>query len=60
MVRITGGRLSVMGDWVCNYLKNFNSYKIFYTSMHLTPQESPLPGKTMPQFAEAVIPDESA
>ena len=29
MVIITGGRLSVMGDWVCNHVKKFYSYKIF-------------------------------
>ena len=28
--------------------------------MHLTPQKSPLPLETMSQFAEPVIPDESA
>ena len=27
--------------------------------MHLTPQKSPLPVKTMPQFTDPVIPDES-
>jgi hypothetical protein len=29
MVKITGGKLSVMGDWVCNNVKKFNSCKFF-------------------------------
>jgi hypothetical protein len=29
MAEITGGNLSVMGDWVGNYVKKFYRYKIF-------------------------------
>jgi hypothetical protein len=29
MAEITGGRLSVTGDWGCNYVKIFYRYKIF-------------------------------
>jgi len=37
-----------------------NKSQIPITPMHLTPQQSLLPLETMSQFAEPVIPDESA